>query len=130
VQPDDEMRPEEQESPETAPANDDPPAWLSDLDDTSRGASTRGFQFGLLSLFGLMTVSAVYVFLEKRHEGQFGLHFVAGAVLWFGIALPAVALVLWIYRLVVDATPPMVGILLAMALAVAIGFGLTRLPGF
>ncbi len=111
-------------------AEDDRPQWLVDLDEEAAQSEGSGFQFGLLALFGLMTVSAIYVYMERRHQGQFGVHLLGGIALWLGLILPGIGLLLWVVRLVADASSPWVLLWFCVGLAGAIVFALLQFPGF
>ncbi len=90
----------------------------------------RAHQFSLIGLFALITCCGVYFFLEKAHDGQFGLHALAGVALVVGLALPALWLTAWVLRTIIDAGASIAIALLAVAIVGAVLFALTRFPGF
>ncbi len=109
---------------------DDRPDWLRESDDDATSGSARGFQFSIAALFWLTTVCGVYFFLERAHEGWFGLHALAAAALLFGVGLPILWLILWGLHRLIEFGTWLGMVLMGLAIVALVVFSLTRFPGF
>lgn len=106
--------------------DDDLPEWLV----AEPEPQLRAHQFGLLGLFGFTAACGLYVFLETRHRGQFGLHALAGAALFAGVALPAFWLIMALVRAVFDRDASFARMLLGVVLIMVSLYGVMRYLAF
>lgn len=126
----DDRQPDEPDGDDRPLPVDDRPDWLRASDDDAAIGSARGFQFSIAALFWLMTVCGVYFFLERAHEGRFGLHAVGAAGLLFGVGLPIVWFILWGLHRLIELGTWLGMVLLGLAIVALVVFSLTRFPGF